>query len=783
MKFSVNWLREFVDLPKNPEEIADLLTRAGVETENIEMRGAQIDNVIVSQITASSRHPNADRLTVCEVDDATGTRRQIVCGATNYKVGDKVPLALPGAKLPDGTEIRKSKLRGVESEGMLCSPIELGLGDDASGLLILSPDAKIGTPISDLFPSDTILDVEITPNRGDLLSHFGLAREIAALTGKKLNSTPRESKIAIKKTDVTISATRECPFFSARKIDNVKVGPSPQWLRRKIESVGIRSINNIVDISNFVMLELGQPTHAFDADKLKGDINVRLARSGEKILALDGKTYSLKPDNLVVADQERAVGIAGVMGGEETGVTASTRNILLEAAYFLPASIRRTARNLNLPSDASYRFERGVDPEMILRASQRVSDLIREIAQGKPDKDTAVAGGLPANPPDVSLSYTKCNQVLGTVVEQESVDAILERFGLGKTESKNGDATWRIPSYRRDLQRDVDLIEEVVRAFGADKISGTDRSRFTTSSPADRLHDIESALRARLVARGLSEVRTSKLIPRNAPAFSENAMALQNPLSEDHVALRPSLLSGLIGVLERNLRAGAERVALFELGRVFVPPDAREERRAGFLVWGKIVSEPHWRTPDQGPLGFFDLKGAVESAFPEKLSFKGSRHPNLSIAAEIYANDQFIGIAGQLSSSSLNIDARGGVFVAELSLDLPIRGLGSTATFREFGKFPAVTRDIAMIVPDTLSHEEMWKVIFEPKESLLEKVALFDRVVGKEAEQLFGPGKNSVAFRLTYRDKNRTLTNEEVTVAHAKIRERLKRELGVMLRE
>ena len=260
-------------------------------------------------------------------------------------------------------------------------------------------------------------------------------------------------------------------------------------------------------------------------------------------------------------------------------------------------------------------------------------------------------------------------------------------------------------------------------------------------------------------------------------------MALQNPLSEDHVALRPSLLSGLIGVLERNLRAGAERVALFELGRVFVPPDAREERRAGFLVWGKIVSEPHWRTPDQGPLGFFDLKGAVESAFPEKLSFKGSRHPNLSIAAEIYANDQFIGIAGQLSSSSLKIDARGGVFVAELSLDLPIRGLGSTATFREFGKFPAVTRDIAMIVPDTLSHEEMWKVIFEPKESLLEKVALFDRVVGKEAEQLFGPGKNSVAFRLTYRDKNRTLTNEEVTVAHAKIRERLKRELSVTLRE
>ncbi|PYI59825.1 MAG: hypothetical protein DMC59_04900 [Verrucomicrobia bacterium] len=253
MKFSVNWLREFVDLPKNLEEIAELLTRAGVETENIETRSANVEEVIVSQIAASSRHPNADRLTVCEVDDGSGTKRQIVCGATNYKVGDKVPLALPGAKLPNGTEIRKSKLRGVESEGMLCSPIELGLGEDASGLLILSPDAKVGAPISDLFPADTILDVEITPNRGDLLSHFGLAREIAALTGKKLKSTPRDAKIPVRKTGVTIISTRECPFFSARKIDNVRVGPSPQWLREKIESVGIRSINNIVDISNFVM--------------------------------------------------------------------------------------------------------------------------------------------------------------------------------------------------------------------------------------------------------------------------------------------------------------------------------------------------------------------------------------------------------------------------------------------------------------------------------------------------------------------------------------------------
>ncbi len=384
MKFSVNWLREFVDLPNKIDKLAELLTLGGVEIEAIERRGVNIDKIIVAQITASSQHPNADRLTVCEVNDGSGTKRQIVCGATNYKVGDKVPLALPGAKLPNGLEIKKNTLRGVESEGMLCSAKELGFGEDAAGLLILSPDAKVGASIVDLFPSDTILDVEITPNRGDLLSHYGLAREISALEGQPLRLPVEklaDGAPALQKKGLKIAALHECPFYSARKIDNVKVGPSPAWLRAKIESVGIRSINNIVDISNFVMFELGQPTHAFDADKLKGGINVRLARDGEKFLALDGKTYSLAPENLVIADDKRAVGIGGVMGGEETGVTESTRNVLLESAYFLPASIRRTARNLNLPSDASYRFERGVDPGMILRASQRATELIREIAK------------------------------------------------------------------------------------------------------------------------------------------------------------------------------------------------------------------------------------------------------------------------------------------------------------------------------------------------------------------------------------------------------------------
>ena len=776
MKFSVNWLAEFVDLPKNAEEIAELLTRAGVETENIETRGAKIDKVIVSQVTASSRHPNADRLTVCEVNDGSGTKRQVVCGATNYKVGDKVPLALPGAKLPNGTEIRKSKLRGVESEGMLCSAIELGLGQDAAGLLILSPEAKIGAPISDLFPGDTILDVEITPNRGDLLSHFGLAREIAALTGKKLRAETQPLK-AVKCTSagVKISATRECPFFSARKIDNVKVGPSPQWLRAKIESVGVRSINNIVDISNFVMLELGQPTHAFDADKLKGGINVRLARDGEKFLALDGKTYSLKPDNLVVADQERAVGIGGVMGGEETGVSESTKNILLEAAYFLPASVRRTARNLNLPSDASYRFERGVDPEMVLRASARATELIREIAGGTPAKEVGAAGKVPANPADISLSYEKCDRVVGLPIKPKTVDDILTHFGLKKSKSTSMSGSWKIPGYRRDLQRDVDLIEEVVRAFGVDKVPGTDRSRFTPSSAADHSHDLESAFRERLVAHGLFEARTSKLIPRSASAFSESAIELRNPLSEDHVALRPSLIGGLLDVLERNLRGGAESVSIFEIGRVFIPPSGKEERHLGILLSGNIPNVSNWRSQTSRGLDLFDLRGALECVVPN-LSFRPGKFSDLALAIEILSGDQMIGFGGQLSATKSS--APGPVLIAELHADLLLVVGESGKKFRELDRYPSITRDIAMIVPEELSHEKILRAIQEPKESLLESVELFDLFTTN-----VGEARKSLAYRLTYRDRSRTLTSEEVSAVHAKIRERLQRDLGAELRE
>ena len=782
MKFSVNWLREFVDLPKSIDELAELLTLAGTEIESIEKRGANFDNVVVAQIKASAQHPNADRLSVCQVDDGSGQERQIVCGAKNYKVGDKVPLALPGAVLVGDLKIKPSKLRGVESQGMLCSPSELGLSADSDGLLILSPEAKIGEPIASLFPEDTILDVEITPNRGDLLSHFGLAREISALVGQPLrlpSKTPAGGAPALQKKGITISAPNACPFYSARRIANIKVGPSPDWLRARLESVGLRSISNIVDITNFVMLELGQPLHAFDADKLTGGINVRLAKAGEKFLALDGKTYSLGEQDLVIADDVRAVGIGGVMGGEDTGVTDSTKTLLLESAFFDPASVRRTARRLNLPSDASYRFERRVDPGMVVAASNRAAELMREIAGANPATEIATAGALPPSPPDVSLRYEHCNEVIGVPVPAERVGKILQNFGLEKARGDGSESSWRIPSHRFDLQRDVDLIEEVVKVFGIQNVPGRKRSDFTAESEADRSYDFESRLRVRLAGRGLAEVRTSKLISRKATEF-ERAIELRNPLNEDHVALRRSFYPSFLDVLARNVLGGAQRVAIFEVGRVFIPPEGNEERHLGILLWGNSAPSAHWRSHSR-VLDYFDLKGVIESVIPSA-SFMRVERPDLTLAVEIWRNDERIGFAGQVVSERTKmIGTTHPVFFAELNID-SVAHLGNGQTFRELDKFPAVTRDIAMIVPENLSHEKVLATIVGANEPLLTSIELFDVFSGGEGKN-FGAEKKSLAYALTYRDKARTLTNDEITVVHAKIRERLQRELGVELRE
>ena len=510
MTISLTWLREFVALPPSTQELVDLLTLAGVEVEEVHERGADIPNVVVAQILDSTQHPNADRLSVCTVTTGGANTVQIVCGAKNYHVGDKIPLALPGAVLPGDFKIKIGKLRGVESHGMMCSAKELGLGEGHEGLLILPPDAPLGCAIADLFPVDITLDLEITPNRPDLLSHYGIAREIAALRGEateppfmglknRLGPNGPVGPVLANGVRVAIHARELCPFYSARRIRGVKVGPSPAWLRDRLESVGIRSINNIVDVTNYVMLEMGQPLHAFDEARLaEGEIHVRPASDGESFQALDGKTYRLTPADLVIADARAAVAIAGVMGGEASGVTAGTADILLESALFNPQAVRRTSRRLGLASDSSYRFERGVDPASILIASERATQLILQLAGGIPEHVIETAGQAPETVRKVSLRPARCSALLGIHVPEERIDSILTGFRL----CKQPDGAWLIPSFRQDLTREADLIEEVTRAFGIENIPGTVRSRPVPASPADAVHDLHLELRHRLAGQG-----------------------------------------------------------------------------------------------------------------------------------------------------------------------------------------------------------------------------------------------------------------------------------------
>jgi phenylalanyl-tRNA synthetase beta chain len=785
MKVSVNWLREFVELPPTVEALCDLLTMAGVEVEGVETRGAAFDKVVVAQILESAQHPNADRLSVCKVDDGSGQMRQIVCGAKNYKVGDKVPLALPGAVLPGDPsagsgqvfKIRVGKLRGVDSEGMLCSAKELRLAEDAEGLLILPPETRVGAPIGELFPPDTILDLEITPNRPDLLSHGGLAREIAALTGKKCSVLSAQCSVGRADGWVTIDALEQCPFYSARRISNVRVAPSPNWLRQKLEAAGLRPINNVVDITNFVMLELGQPLHAFDADKLRGGIRVRAAREGEEFLALDGRTYKLTPGDCVIADAERAVAIAGVMGGEETGVTESTRNIVLEGAYFQPASIRRTGRRLGLSSDSSYRFERGVDPEMVLRASQRATDLISELANGEAAPAPATAGAAPDFRRTVSLRIERANALLGVDLPPLKIDSILTGFGLEQA----GDA-WRTPSFRQDLTREVDLIEEIARVVGIDSIPSRVTGKFAPVTASDRAHDRRMALRRQLVALGFYEARTLTLVGEQVTQYVPDVLRVRNPLTEDQVVLRPTLIGGLIETLANNVRGGTKNVRLFEVGRVFGAGQAGEQSRLALLMTG-AVAPASWRDAKPRDADIFDLKGVLESLGIGALDFRPAKNPNLALAAEIFLGENKIGDAGQLwpaRARELNVTAP--VLVAEIDLSALEISEPATRAYREIAKYPAVTRDIAMIVPVQTPYAQVAQILQSADEPLLESVELFD-VFTDPSGQRISADKKSLAFSLTYRAKSRTLTVDEANAAHARLKDRLKAGLDVTFRE
>jgi phenylalanyl-tRNA synthetase beta chain len=669
-------------------------------------------------------------------------------------------------------------------------------GED--GLLILSPDAKVGAPLSDLFPGDTVLDLEITPNRPDLLSHVGIAREIAALSGKEFRvpEFPQATEgFGASAVDVE---TAECELYTVLEISNIKVGPSPEWLQRKLEAVGLRPINNIVDITNYVMLELGQPLHAFDADKLQGDIRVRYGRDGEEFLALDTRTYRLTPQQVVIADGQRALAIGGVMGGEESGVTEATRNILLESAHFEPANIRRTSRSLGLSSDSSYRFERGVDITGALVASHRAAGLILEIAGGtigelgvgfSPNSrygvDPAAAfheNDGPVFTHTVSLRPARVTALLGTEIPAERIDAILTRFGLRKASGG-----WEIPSFRPDLTREIDLIEEIARVVGLGAIPSRVQAQFAPASKTDQAYDRAMALRRTLVAQGFAEARTLTLISQKLPGVefthgsAENLRRVKNPMNDDQGVLRPNLLPGLLQSLKDNVRAGSKTVRLFEVGRVFSALAPEEATHLALVMTGP-TAQRSWRSGEGSEGDLFHLKGVVSAALEADVEFAPDTNATLALSLVIKVAGQAVGFAGQLwPKDARALDTEAPVLFAEIDLGkLPAQS--AAKTYREIPRFPATARDIAMLVPLNLSHGEIVSVLQAAKEPLLAGTELFD-VFADPSGTRIPADKKSVAYSLTYRSSERTLTADEVNAAHTRLKERLKTTLPITLRE
>ncbi len=800
MQVSLNWLQTHLDLSAyTTAQLSDLLTFAGIEVEGIEEKGVASDKVVVAHIQSFEQHPNADKLSVCQVDDGSGSPRQIVCGAKNFKAGDKVPLALPGAVLPGGFEIKEGKLRGVASNGMLCSAKELGVGADTGGLWILDASLPTGKPINQIVESDTLFDLEITPNRSDLLSHLGLARELSALTGLPLKGARDHAQVTVtnraaKAEEVALQATDGCPYYTARIIKGVKVGPSPAWLQTRLESIGLRPINNIVDITNYVLMEIGQPLHAFDLAKLQGGIVVRRAAEGEKILALDGTEPTLLTEDLVIADGQRPVAIAGVMGGEETGVTETTTDILLESAYFAPSGIRRTSRRLGIHSDSSYRFERGVDPQQVIGGSALATQLILEIAGGQAEESLAIAGEAPAPVADVTLDETRAHQLLGMPdLKTEEAHAILTKLGLTH---KGGDAAktvWSIPSYRLDLQRSVDLVEEIARVIGLERVPAKFTASFGSGDATDRQYDHAMQLRQALAQRGFNEAQTLRLISTAQISDSLGhanpgsiSSALKNPLSEDHTTLRPSIVPGLIASAANNIRQGTARLRLFELGRVFLKlpnGQTREEERLSILLSGP-ASPSSWHDRDPAAADAYALKGVIESlpgvGAVDTKDLKDN--DTFLLHSELKAGNRVLGWIAQLHPArARELDARHPVYVAELLLSALRQGSAGPAKFEELPRFPGMSRDVAFELPADVPHSKVSAFFTGIKEPLFIKAELFDVFTDRTGTKL-ATDRKSVAWTLTYRASDKTLETAEVDAVHARILAALEKALPVVVR-
>ncbi|MCE0483997.1 MAG: phenylalanine--tRNA ligase subunit beta [Methylacidiphilales bacterium] len=772
MKFSLRWLSHYINLTVPVPQMLDRLTLAGTEVEHVAVTGVESPYIVVGHILSSIPHPNADRLRVCRVDDGSGIR-QIVCGAKNYKDGDKAPLALPGAQLPGGLVIKESKLRGELSQGMLCSAKELQLADDADGLLILPADAPVGKIFFDYQPGDTVFEVEITSNRPDLLSYRGIAREIAAIGAGTLKEVPAPAITFPSDTPVwsaQLGAPEFGPYYTATHLTNVKVGPSPAWLQEAIASTGHRPINNVVDITNYVLFETGQPLHAFDAAKLNGSvIEIRRARAGEKLEALDDKTYELLPDDLVIADAQEPVAIAGIMGGKPTGVGVGTSEIVLEAAWFQPANVRRTSRRLGLVSDSSYRYERRVDPGALLAARDRALGLLVELTGATISSASHIAGGSPPTRGPITLRSSKITGLLGIEVPTPTIEDKLTRLGCKKVSAGNSETVWQPPTFRDDLSREVDLIEEIARLHGLEGVPARVVTGLHHETDADRAHARLLRLRRALAGRGWDECVTDALIERKlatVDAHAATALEMANPLSELQTHLRPSLKTPLLQVAAKNLARGVPQLRLFEIGRVYEKRDqsTHEPVHLALLVSG-LAEEAAWYQKERVS-DYFDLSGMVD--FLVK---------NLNI------NVKDILESGQISFSDLkNFGVKVPVFYAEISLEEWLKRAPQPEHYQPVPAFPPIRRDLAIVLNKSVPQAKVEETIHAAKAPNLQNLRLFDFFLDPRGEKIAADHK-SLAYALTYRAADRTLTEKEVNEAHDLVRKKLVADLGCTFRE
>ncbi len=805
MRVSLKWLRELVDVTLDTPALVDLLDMTGTKVEAIHTVGQAVDGVVVGRILTKERHPEAEKLWVTTVDVGAGEPLQIVCGAQNFEAGDLVPVATVGTTLPNGLTIKKAKLRGVVSEGMNCSAAELGLGADQSGLLILPSDAPVGTPFFEYHgTADTVLELEVTPNRPDCLSMAGVAREVAAVTGVSArvpSGVPSESGAPVSTSvSVAIEDPAFCPRYTARLIRGVKIAPSPEWLAERVAAAGARPISNVVDVTNYVMFELGQPLHAFDAAAIgvadgRAAITVRVARPGERLVTLDGQDRELTADTLVIADPTGPVALAGVMGGADTEVTDATVDILLEAACFAPASVGRTSRRLALISEASQRFERGVDPNACIAAVDRAAQLLAEVSGGTVAPGVIDAYPVPIVPAVVTLRVSRTNALLGTDLTEPVVTGILTRLGLTVTGSDDADVLLvTVPTFRPDLTREADLIEEVVRVFGMDRVASTLPAGRGRVGGLTSQQTLTERIGAALRGAGLNEAITwSFADPTDTERLEwtfgpgEMPVRLLNPMSADQAVLRTTTLPGLLRAVAHNRNRGVADVHLYEIGSVWFTADGRKLPKERTVIAGVLAGS--WKRPewnDAPPvLDLFDAKGVLESVIEDlgiaRFKLRATDLPWLQPgrSAEVLVGGDVIGWLGEAHPSVLDAyECAGPVAVFEVQLKPLLKAARDVRPFTDLPRYPGVKMDVALVVDEGVSAERAEQTIRSAGGKLLESARLFDVYRGEGVPA----GLKSLAYSLVYRDPERTLTSDEVEQAHEKLVRKVTGALGGRLR-